>query len=167
MTYLDCNRLSKIDPKMFRAQEPFPWLNPEGLLTDEGYQRLQETLPDVSLFERRFDSQRKYGQKSHDRYMLEWRTDPPVARPWKEFVAELEGRVYRTFLESLLETSAFSLNFHLHYTPNGCSVSQISTSPGAALLSAMCSGMPAVHAGRVSKAKPALRCWSWHRPQAC
>lgn len=123
MTYLNIERLNQIDPKMFQAQKPYPWINPEGLLTDEGYQRLQETLPDVSLFERRFDAQRKYGQKSHDRYTLEWRTNPPVAPPWKEFVAELEGRTYRAFVESLLETSDFSFNFHLHYTPNGCSVS--------------------------------------------
>jgi len=123
MTYLDYTRLNKIDPKMFRAQEPFPWLNPDGLLTDEGYQRLRETLPDIALFERRFDAPRKYGQKCHDRYTLVWSTDPPVPSPWKEFIAELEGRDYRTFWESLLETSAFSLNYHWHYTPNGCSVS--------------------------------------------
>jgi len=94
LTYLNLERLNQIDPKMFKAQKPYPWINPEGLLTDEGYQRLQGTLPDVSLFERRFDAQRKYGQKSHDRYTLEWRTNPPVAPPWKEFVAELEGQIW-------------------------------------------------------------------------
>ena len=34
----------------FRAQKPFPWINPEGLLTEEGYQRLVATLPDIYSF---------------------------------------------------------------------------------------------------------------------
>jgi hypothetical protein len=43
MTYLDVKRLQAIDPGCFRAQTPYPWVNPAGLLTDSGYDRLRET----------------------------------------------------------------------------------------------------------------------------
>ena len=49
MTYVDVKRLQSIDPVSFRAQTPYPWVNPAGLLTDAGYDRLRENLPDVSL----------------------------------------------------------------------------------------------------------------------
>ena len=62
MQYLDFERIEQIDAEAFRAQQPYPWLNPEGLLTGEGFQRLWETLPDVSLFEKVFDVARKHGQ---------------------------------------------------------------------------------------------------------
>ena len=88
------------------------------------YQRLRETLPDVSLFEKRFDAQRKYGQKSHDRYTLEWRTDPPVPRPWKEFIAELEGTGLSDFLGESPRDLRLLVKFSLALHPeNGCSVS--------------------------------------------
>lgn len=123
MTYLNLEQLNQIDPDAFRSQQPYPWINPEGLLTEEGYRRLQGSLPDAPLFEARFGHQRKYGQTSHDRYTLEWRDDLPVAPPWKAFVEELQGHEYQQFLRRLLGTSSFHLSFHWHYTPNGCSVS--------------------------------------------
>ena len=123
MNYLNIERLNQIDPEVFRAQKPYPWVNPEGLLAEEGYKRLRETLPDLSLFKSEFGHARKYGQKSHDRYVLEWREEIEIARPWTEFIAELQGEDYRSFLRRLLGTRAFALSFHWHYTPPGCSVS--------------------------------------------
>ena len=41
MTYLDVNQLQAIDPASFRAQTPYPWVNPAGLLTSAGYDRLR------------------------------------------------------------------------------------------------------------------------------
>ncbi len=122
MTYLDLERINQIDPVAFQSQKPYPWINPEGLLTAEGYRRLLDTLPEVSLFERRFGEGRKYGQKSHDRFALEYNDGLDVARPWKEFVAELRGPDYRSFLRRLVGVHSFELSFHWHYTPNGCSV---------------------------------------------
>lgn len=123
MTYLNLERIHAIDPIAFQSQEPYPWINPEGLLTEEGYRRLLDTLPDLSFFERRFGEGRKYGQQSHDRFALEYRDDLDVAQPWKEFVTELQGRDYRAFLRGLLVVRSFELSFHWHYTPNSCSVS--------------------------------------------
>jgi hypothetical protein len=123
MNYLNFERLNQIDPEVFREQKPYPWINPKGLLTETGYERLHETLPDLALFERQFGHGRKYDQKSHDRYELEWGEDLDVARPWQEFVAELQGEDYRNFLRRLLEHHALALSFHWHYTPTGCSVS--------------------------------------------
>lgn len=123
MNYLDFRRIDEIDPVAFRTAKPYPWMNPEGLLTETGYQCLRETLPEVSMFERRFGEQRKYGQKSHDRFALEYHNDLPVPQPWKEFITELQGERYRGFISQLLGTRSFELRFHWHYTPNGCSVS--------------------------------------------
>jgi hypothetical protein len=123
MTYLDFDRLRALDPLAFQAQQPYPWLNPEGLLTQVGYQRLLETLPDVSLFTPLFGVRRAHGQQSHDRYGLEYSENLSVAEPWQEFIAELQGKEYQAFLRRMLDVRALELRFHWHYTPNGCSVS--------------------------------------------
>ncbi|MFQ5467755.1 MAG: hypothetical protein ACE5DS_06420 [Kiloniellaceae bacterium] len=123
MSYLDFERLNAIDPASFQTQSPYPWLNPAGLLTDDGYTRLIETLPDVSLCAPVFGNERMYGQQSHDRYALEYDDDLPVDDCWKAFVAELKSKEYRQFLARMFGVSSFDLNFHWHYTPNGCSVS--------------------------------------------
>lgn len=123
MSYLDFERLDKIDPSSFRTQKPYPWINPGGLLTDEGYRRLRKTLPDVSQLNPVFGARRLHGQPSHDRYTLEYSDDLDIADAWKEFADELKGQDYRGFLGRLLGSNAFDLNLHWHYTPNGCSVS--------------------------------------------
>lgn len=123
MQYLDVERLSTLDPKVFQSQHPYPWMNPEGLLTEEGYQRLRETLPDVTLFTPIFGKKRVYGQQSHDRFSLEYYDGLDVAEPWREFVTELQGKEYQRFLRHMIGVRSFELLFHWHYTPNGCSVS--------------------------------------------
>ncbi len=123
MTYLNFQRLVSTDPIAFQRGKPYPWINPEGLLTTQGHQQLLATLPDVSLFERRFGVARAHGQQSHDRFTLEYRDDLPLAQPWKQFVAELQGKEYHSFLCQQLNIRSLDLHFHWHYTPNGCSVS--------------------------------------------
>ena len=123
MPYLDIVRMNLIDSAAFQAQKPYPWVNPPDLLSQEGYQKLLTSLPDVSLFERRFGVKRAHGQQSHDRFALEYHDGLPVAQPWKDFLAELQGKHYQAFLKRLLGVSSLELNFHWHYTPNGCSVS--------------------------------------------
>jgi len=123
MMYLNEEQLRAIDPVTFRSRQPYPWINPEGVLTEEGYQRLLEALPDVTLFTPLFGGERVYGQQSHDRFSLEYRDDLTVAEPWKEFIAELQGKDYQDFLRRLLRLHSFELLFLWHYTPNGCSVS--------------------------------------------
>ena len=123
MQYLDLSQLSTIDPTAFQAQGPYPWINPERLLTSEGYHSLLEHLPTQEQFMPSFGKQRAHGQHSHDRFTLEYHDTLPVAAEWKDFIAELCGPTYHNFLGRLLGTRAFELRFHWHYTPRGCSIS--------------------------------------------
>ena len=123
MQYIDFDRFKAIDPAGFRATQPYPWINPQGLLTDAGYQRLLDNMPDVSLFEKKFGYGRIAGQKPHDRYSLEYAPGAPVPEPWQEFITELCSDDYRKTLAKLFGARKINLRFHWHYTPNGCSVS--------------------------------------------
>lgn len=123
MNYINFKRTDEIDPVAFKTRKPFPWINPEGLLTDQGYQLLKETLPDVADFERRFGEPRKFGQQSHDRFNLEYRPGCALSPAWQGFIDELQGPAYHRFLKRLYGTNALELRFHWHYTPTGRSVS--------------------------------------------
>ena len=123
MTYLNFERLDEIDAGAFRAQKPFPWVNPVGALTDEGYWCLLDTLPEVSLFERSVGKVRKYGQRSHDRFNLEYQKALELSEPWRAFIDELTGEEYHRFLERMFGRGSFRLRFHWHYAGNGSSVS--------------------------------------------
>ena len=123
MNYLNLARLDSLDGDDFQSQHPFPWINPEGVLTDSGHQRLVETLPDVSLFKESFGYRRKHGQQAHDRYVLEYSDGLPVAEAWKNFIAELRGPDYHDFVCRMLGIRRFDLNCHWHYATTGCSVS--------------------------------------------
>lgn len=120
---LDHRRLAELDAVAFRATRPYPWLNPEGVLREDAHRLLMETLPDVSLFERHFGETRAHGQRPHDRYALEYTPDLELAEPWRQFLAELQGREYVSFLRRMMGTRWLRLRFHWHYAPNGCSVS--------------------------------------------
>ncbi|MEM1081723.1 MAG: 2OG-Fe(II) oxygenase [Pseudomonadota bacterium] len=121
--FIDYDRLSQFNGDEFRATQPYPWLNPAGALTDEGFDTLVTHLPDVSQCKPVFGRSRKHGQQSHDRYALEWTDDLDVHPSWRDFVAELRGPDYTEFLTRMIGHDRFSLKFHFHYTPNGCSVS--------------------------------------------
>jgi hypothetical protein len=123
MTFLDHDRLNAIDTEAFRRTEPYPWINPAGLLTDGGFERLRRTLPDPSQMERFFGVPRSHGQEPHDRLVLEYHPALKIAGEWHDFVAELRDKVYRRFLQRMFDRRFMRLNFHWHYTPNGCSVS--------------------------------------------
>ncbi len=123
MNYLDFEQLDAVDETAFQNQKPFPFVNPERLLTEAGYRSLLAALPDVSMFQRDFDRVRKFGQDSHDRYNLEYREGLDLSPPWRDFIAELRGERYRAFLARLYGMSKFRLRFHWHYAPNGCWVS--------------------------------------------
>ena len=123
MTYLDYDRLERIDAEAFRRQTPYPWINPEGLLTPDGYRRLLATLPDQALFASQFGIRRAHGQTSHDRFALEYATDLEVSDDWHAFVAELRGPRYGAFLRRMFDKRLLRLKFHWHFTPRGCSVS--------------------------------------------
>ena len=123
MTYLNPDFITQFDTRNFRDAEPFPWMNPEGFLTPEGYAELVANMPDIRLFEGSFGVQRKFGQKSHERFILEYVDGLDLPAPWQAFVDELKGDVYRDFVSDLLGRGHFRFRFHWHYTPRGCSVS--------------------------------------------
>ncbi len=128
MKYLDFERFEKIDPEAFQSQRPYPWINPEGLITNEGFERLRATLPDLSMFERKFEVKRQHGQRPHDRFTLEYDEGLDLAEPWRDFMAELRSERYRRDLCRLIGVSSLELSIHWHYTPNGCAVSPHSDS---------------------------------------
>ena len=122
-TYLDLDRLQSIETGTFQNASPFPWINPMGLISDEGYQALITTLPDPNRFNKSFGRPRRHGQASHDRFSLNYREGLDVSNDWHSFIAELNGSGYRSFLQRMLGIDKFDLTFHWHYTPNGCSLS--------------------------------------------
>ena len=122
-SYLDVDRLQAITTESFKNADPFPWINPPGLMTDEGYQELIANLPDPENFRSSFGKRRRHGQASHDRFSLNYNRRLELPACWHQFVAELEGPAYRRFLQRMLDVDKFDLTFHWHYTPNGCDLS--------------------------------------------
>lgn len=123
MQFLDFDKLEAISPADYRAQTPYPWINPRGLLVDNAFETLRQNLPPLDLFESSFGVQRKNEQQAHDRYVLEYNTQLPVAAVWHALIRELCGERYKAVLCRLLDQPSVALNFHWHYTPNGCEVS--------------------------------------------
>jgi len=122
MHFLDFEVLDALDAEAFQARDPYPWINPEGALTVDGREALRTTLPPLSLFKERMGETRRHGQRSHDRYALEYRPELALSSAWKGFIAELESKRYQGFLRRMLGCDSAS-SFHWHFTPNGCSVS--------------------------------------------
>ena len=122
-TILDHPRLEAIATDSFRQADPYPWLNPEGLLTESGFELLRQNMPPLDVMKASFGRKRAHGQKPHDRYALEYRPDLPVHPVWHRFVEELNGPVYQAWLARLFATRRFRLSYHWHYAPSGASVS--------------------------------------------
>lgn len=123
MKYIDLNTLNSIDAKAFRATHPFPWMNPQGFLTEQGFKELTDNMPDVALFESRFGYNRKNNQTGHSRYSLEYEDGLDISAAWEAFIAELLSPQYRQLISDLMGTKHFRLRMHWHYTPSGCDVS--------------------------------------------
>lgn len=123
MQYLNMEMIRATDPNFFRSQRPYPWMNPQGLLTQQGFEQLLANMPDLALFKAFFDKKRKYGQKSHNRYVLEYQEGLVLPAPWQAFINELRSDLYRSFIKDLLGRGHIRFRFHWHYTPSGCVVS--------------------------------------------
>ena len=150
MEYLNPDCLNGISSGPFHTQRPYPWVSMENTLTRDGFQLLRESLPDVSLFERKVGIKRSHGQRSHDRYILHyrpvpsgaWREPPSIrshdryilhhrpdlklAEPWREFIAEIHSEIYESFLRrmfGLQRDEQFALTLEWYYAWQGCSVS--------------------------------------------
>lgn len=123
LNILDGRRLGAIATDSFRKTEPYPWLNPENLLSSEGFELLRRNMPPLDIMKASFGRKRAHGQKPHDRYALEYRPELEVHPAWHRFVAELKGPVYQDWIARLFATRKFRLSYHWHYAPSGASVS--------------------------------------------
>ena len=123
MEYLNRKCLESIPAANFQGQQPYPWMNIEGSLTPDGYESLRQTLPDVADFNKMVGIKRGYGQAPHDRYLLHYRPSLDLAQPWKEFLAELNGEFYQSFLRRMLGPRTFIPTFEWYYAWQGCAVS--------------------------------------------
>ncbi|MEE4660124.1 MAG: 2OG-Fe(II) oxygenase [Halieaceae bacterium] len=128
--YLNTRVLESIDARDFQATDPFPWVNPQYFIEPSRYQELLDNLPDVSEFRAFFGKQRKHGQGSHDRYILDYEDGMALAEPWQRFIDELKSPAYRDFICRLLDVSDVRFRFHWHYTPNGGEVTPHCDSKG-------------------------------------
>ncbi len=121
MQYLDLERICKIDAAVFRKCRPFPWINVQGFVYDEGFRRLCDDLPDINLGERQTAGKTNYG----DRYALQYRPGLQLPQPWQDFIAELEAAEYSDFLRRLFGLTPkqrIELTMHWHFAPKGFSL---------------------------------------------
>jgi hypothetical protein len=123
LEFLDFERLESLSASGFQAQRPYPWVNPEGALSPEGFDALRASLPAVDRFQARFGVARKFDQRPHDRFGLEWTPGLELPPAWTSFIAELQGDRYRRWLCAMFDVDNLELGLHWHYTPRGCSVS--------------------------------------------
>ena len=128
--YLNTAVLDAIDTGSFQHQHPFPWVNPQHCIVPERYQELLDTMPPLEQFRAFFGKQRKHGQSSHDRYVLDYEDGMELAPEWQVFVDELRGPAYREFVCRMLGVSDVRFRFHWHYTPDGGEVSPHCDSKG-------------------------------------
>ncbi|MCL5671029.1 MAG: hypothetical protein M1423_07015, partial [Acidobacteria bacterium] len=126
MNYLNRECLDSLSPESFQQQRPYPWTAFEGTLLPEAFERLRETLPDISLFTRWVGVKRAHGQASHDRAILHYHPGLEVAPAWKEFIAEIEGEYYQSLVRRLFglpRDKRIILTMEWYYAWQGCSVS--------------------------------------------
>ena len=119
--YLNLARMQQIDALTFRERRPFPWVNVQGFIYDEGFRQLCEDLPDISLCERQTAGETNYG----DRYALQYRPGLELPQPWRDFITELEGAEYSKFLRRLFglrPRQRIELTMHWHFSPKGFSL---------------------------------------------
>ena len=128
--YLNSHVMNDIDHVDFRAKDPFPWTNPQHFISPDRYAQLLTSMPDISSFQGFFGKQRKHGQASHDRFVLEYEDGMPLPKPWEDFIGELRSKTYRDFVCRLLNVRQVRFRFHWHYTPNGGEVSPHCDSKG-------------------------------------
>ncbi len=115
--------LDSIQASDFRNAEPYPWLNFQGALREDGYRALTAEHPDLELFSYYFNQPRKHGQRPHNRYTLEWHEGLALPAAWQQLIDELRSKRYLAWLRRLTGCHWLRLHFHWHYAPSGGEVS--------------------------------------------
>jgi hypothetical protein len=124
--YLNYDCLDRLSAEEFQKRQPYPWVSIQGTLTQEGFERLHATLPDVSGFRLSTGYKRAHGQAYHDRYLLHYHPSLEVAEPWRQFIAEIHGSRYESFLRRMLALGParkIFITLDWYYAWRGCSVS--------------------------------------------
>ena len=111
-----------------RALPEYPHASLKDVINPDSFERLCAELPGLELFNQEFGRRRAHGQKSHDRYALQYhpRLDPLLSPTWREFIGELHGPAYHDFWRrtyGLKRSERFVLSMHWHHAPSGASVS--------------------------------------------
>jgi hypothetical protein len=125
MEYLNRECLEGVAPETFQKRRPYPWVNVQNSLTSKGYEELRATLPEASMFEKKVNVPRAYNQGYQDRFLLHYRPGVSLAEPWKNFIAELEGDLYQSFLHRMFGLPArkrLYLTMEWYYAWQGCAV---------------------------------------------
>jgi hypothetical protein len=120
--YLNQELMDNFDDQDFQQKHPFPWVNPQGFIDPATYQELLDNMPPLEQFTPSFGKQRKSGQASHDRYILDYEDGIELPEPWARFMEELLSDTYRDFVCRLLQVKHVRFRFHWHYTPAGAEV---------------------------------------------
>jgi hypothetical protein len=126
MQYLSDHCLAGLAGDAFQAQRPYPWVNIQDTVTPAGFEQLRATLPDFSLFEKKVGVKRAHGQGYHDRAILHYQPGLPLSQPWREFIAEIQGAAYDSFIRRMLAREAGKrviLSMEWYYGWQGCGVS--------------------------------------------
>jgi hypothetical protein len=125
MEYLSHSCLAGLCARTFQQQTPYPWVNVPGTLTEQGYEQLRATLPDISLFEKHVSMKRAFGQGYQDRFLLHYRPGVPVAAPWQEFIEELRGPAYHAFIRRMFDLprgKSIIFTMEWYFAWQGCAV---------------------------------------------
>jgi len=135
---LSPERLAALAAGRTHQEAPFRHATLDGLLSPEGFERLQAEYPSLELFERHVGLPRRFGQASHDRLYLELETSlyhrgetsaPGVialgdlSAVWQQFIEQLRAEPYCRAVLGLLGARAATLRFTWHVAFTGCSVS--------------------------------------------
>lgn len=126
MEYLNQAPLESLSSADFQQQRPYPWVNIPDTLAPEGFVRLRESLPEISRFKKWVGVKRAHGQASHDRAILHYRPGMDLAPAWKEFMSEVQGKAYQSFVRrmfALRPEHRVILTAEWYYAWQGCSVS--------------------------------------------
>jgi|SRR5665213_1412144 len=116
MQYLDQGCIETLSHDTFRKQQPYPWVSIPTAVTQESFERLRNTLPQVELFNRKAGVKRGHGQAPHDRYILHY-------KPGMQYELEWNGR---------FEFGEDAQNYGFHYVTRGMHPPDLSR--GTALL---------------------------------
>lgn len=125
MGFLNQACLEQLSHEGYQKKRPYPYVDIQGTLTPQGFEQLRTSLPEVSQFDRWEGVQRGHGQGYHDRYILHYRQGVAVSDPWRDFIAELHGPIYQSFLRRMLGVpdKKLTLTMEWYYGWKGCAVS--------------------------------------------